>query len=65
MSRHPALTWGTGVPAHCKGVWGEEREEVRGEGEGVGSWIRRRLLEQEGVTLLPLNSKMTFPGKLS
>jgi len=25
--RHAALAWGTGVPAHCKGVWGEEREE--------------------------------------
>ena len=28
LCRHAALAWGTGVPPHCKGVWGEEREEV-------------------------------------
>ena len=28
LYRHAALAWGTGVPPHCKGVWGEEREEV-------------------------------------
>ena len=28
MGRHLAAAWGTGVPPHCKGVWGEEREEV-------------------------------------
>ena len=28
MVRHLAAAWGTGVPPHCKGVWGEEREEV-------------------------------------
>ena len=28
LCRHAALAWRTGVPPHCKGVWGEEREEV-------------------------------------
>ena len=40
--RHAALTWGTGVPPHCKSLGWEDREEVsRGTGVGGGGMRRK------------------------
>ena len=41
--RHAALTWGTGVPPHCKSLGWEDREEVsRGTGGRGGRNEKKR-----------------------